>query len=175
MEFALGVYDALVQEGESLGLRHAGYHALESLRTEKAYRSWGHELSSLDSPLEAGLGFAVAFDKGHDFIGRDALLLGRDITLNRRLAAFTILDSQPLLLGDEPVYRDGTMVGRITSGTFGHTLGRSVGLGYVHSEDGVDSGFIGSGTYEVEIATERYPAEASLRAPYDPSAKRVRI
>jgi 4-methylaminobutanoate oxidase (formaldehyde-forming) len=173
-EFALGVYDTIVREGESLGLRHAGFHALDSLRMEKAYRSWGHDIVDLDSPLEAGLSFAVAFDKEQGFVGRDALLQRREKGLNKRLAVFTLVPSEPLLLGDEPIYRNGALVGRVTSGTFGHTLGRSVGMGYVHREDGVDAAFVTDGSYEIEILTERYPAIASLRAPYDPRGERVR-
>src|SRR5207248_2482471 len=87
-ELAAGVYDALVAAGDDLGLRHAGYHAMDSLRIEKAYRSWGHDLGSEDTPLEAGLGFAVAWDT--DFLGRDALRAQRDRPLTRRLTVFTL-------------------------------------------------------------------------------------
>jgi 4-methylaminobutanoate oxidase (formaldehyde-forming) len=174
-EFALSVYDSIVREGESSGLRHAGFHALDSLRMEKAYRGWGHDIVDLDSPLEAGLSFAVAFDKEQGFVGRDALLRQREKGLNKRLAVFTMIPAEPLLLGDEPIYRDGALVGRITSGRFGHTLGRSVGLGYVHSKDGVDASFVTDGSYEIEVAAERYPATVSLRAPYDPRGERVRM
>ena len=87
---------------------------------------------------------------------------------------FTIDDPEPLLLGDEPIYRDGVLVGRITSGSYGHTLGRSVGMGYVESEGGVDSAYIRAGSYEIEIMTERHTATATLRAPYDPNGDRLR-
>ena len=174
MEFALGVYEAIVDEGDSFGLRHAGFHAVESLRTEKAYRAWGHDISDQETPLEAGLGFAVDFDKKTEFIGRDALLRQRERGLDRRLAVFTLDDPEPLLLGDEPIYRDGILTGRITSGSFGHTIGRAVGLGYVETTDGAASKLIRDGSYEVEIATERVPASASLRPPYDPKGNRVR-
>ena len=174
-EFAIGVYEAIVAEGTELGLRHAGFHAMDSLRSEKAYRGWGHDITDMETPLEAGLGFAVGFDNGADFIGRDALLRQREGSLKRRLAVFTLDDPEPLLLGDEPVYRDGQLVGRITSGAYGHTLGRSVGMGYVESEDGVDAAYIRGGSYELELLTERYPATATLRAPYDPKSERVRM
>ena len=173
-EFATGVYDALVAEGEGFGLRHAGFHAMESLRLEKGYRAWGHDIVDQDTPLEAGLGFAVAFEKGVDFIGNPALLRQRDLGVGRRMALFTVDDPEPLLLGDEPLYRDGALCGRITSGAFGHTVGTSVGLGYVENADGVDAGFIRSGAYEVEIAARRYPATVSLRPLYDPRGERVR-
>ncbi len=167
--FAAGVYEAVV----GAGVRHAGYHALDSLRMEKGYRSWGHDIGGDDTPLEAGLGFAVAWKKG-GFTGRDALLRQRDKPLGRRLATFTLADPEPLLLGDEPIYRDGVLVGRITSGAYGHTLGRAVGMGYVVQPDGVDAAYVAAGRWELEIALERFAARAQLEAPYDPTSARVR-
>ena len=171
-EFMLGVYDRIVEVGSALGLRHAGYRSMDSLRLEKGYRAWGLDLTDQDTPLEAGLGFAVAFDKGVDFTGRDALLRQRDAGLERRLVMFVLDDPEPYILGNEPVYREGEVVGRITSGFFGHTVGRSVGMGYVRVEP--DAGPIASGSYELEMSTERFPATASLRPPYDPRSVRVR-
>src|SRR5262249_38264967 len=129
-EFAGGVYDAVVEAGEDLGLRHAGYHAMDSLRMEKAYRSWGHDLGCEDTPLEAGLGFAVRLDKRAPFTGREALLTQREKPLTPRLLVFVLDDPEPLLYHDEPVWRDGALVGRIASGAYGPTLRRSVGLGW---------------------------------------------
>jgi len=171
-DFAMGVYEELVAAGESFGLRHAGYHAMDSLRLEKGYRSWGHDIGADDTPLEAGLGFAVAFKK--EFVGREALLRQRDKPLARRLASFTLEDRRALLFGDEPIWRDDVLVGRITSGAYGHTLGRSVGLGYVSHPDGVDATFLSSGRWELELATERFAATARLEPPYDAAATRVR-
>jgi 4-methylaminobutanoate oxidase (formaldehyde-forming) len=150
-EFAVNACDALLDAGGEFGLRHAGYHALDSLRLEKGYRSWGHDLSPADTPLEAGLAFAVAFDKKADFIGREALLRQREAGIRRRLLSFMLDDPGRLLFHDEPIYGDGKVVGRITSGAFGHTLGRAVGLGYVE-----ESGPIRN--YEIDIAGERVPA-----------------
>jgi glycine cleavage system T protein len=172
-ELAQGVYDALVAAGGEVGLRHAGYHAMDSLRLEKGYRSWGHDLGPEDTPLDAGLGFAVALEKD-GFVGREALLRERDRPRSRRLLAFTLDDPEPLLLGDEPIWRDGRLVGRITSGAYGHTLGRSVGMGYVSHPEGVDTAFVRSARWELEIATERVPATARLEPPYDPTSARVR-
>jgi 4-methylaminobutanoate oxidase (formaldehyde-forming) len=174
-EFAQGVYDVVVEAGADLGLRHAGYHAMDSLRMEKAYRSWGHDLGGEDTPLEAGLGFAVAWSKQAPFIGRDALLAQRDTPLTKRLVVFTLDDAEPLLYHDEPIWRDGELVGRITSGAYGHTLGRSIGLGYVRHAGGVDDRYLDSGRWEVEIACERFPARARLSPPYDPKSLRVRM
>ena len=174
MEFAGHVYDSIVDSGARSGLRHAGYHAMESLRIEKGYRAWGHDIADRDTPLEAGLGFAVAFDKSADFVGREAVLRQREQGVRRRMVVLTLDDPDPLLLGDEPIYRDGVLVGRTTSGAYGHSLGRSVGLGYLEHDPVVDPAFIRAGAYEIESATERFSAAVSLRAPYDPGGRRVR-
>ncbi|MGH7277659.1 MAG: aminomethyltransferase family protein, partial [Candidatus Rokuibacteriota bacterium] len=174
-EFAPAVYDALVAAGDGIGLRHTGYHAMDSLRMERAYRSWGHELSSEDTPLEAGLGFAVSFGKKAPFIGREALMAQREQPLRRRLVVFTLEDPEPLLFGDEPIWRDGQLVGRLTSGAYGHTLGRAVGMGYVTHPDGVDDPWLASGRWEVEIACAHFAARAQLASPYDPKLLRVRM
>ena len=173
-EFATGVYDAIVSQGEEYGLRHAGFHAMESLRIEKGYRAWGHDLTDQETPLEAGLGFAVAFTKDSDFVGKTALLRQREEGTSKRLAIFTVDDPEPLLLGDEPIYRDGALVGRTTCGAFGHTLGRSIGMGYVENAVGVDPEFILAGSYEIDILAERFAATPRLRGPYDPKGERVR-
>lgn len=172
-EFVAGVYDALVAAGEDLGLRHAGYHAMDSLRMEKAYRSWGHDLGCEETPLQAGLGFAVRLEKPA-FLGRDALLAQRERPLTRRLVVFLLDDPEPLLYHAEPIWRDGELVGRISSGAYGHTLGRAIGLGWVTHADGVSDQFVESGRWEVEVACERIPARAQLAPPYDPKSRRVR-
>jgi 4-methylaminobutanoate oxidase (formaldehyde-forming) len=174
-EFAQAVFDAIVAAGRAFGLRLAGYHALNSLRMEKGYRHWGHDISDEDSPLEAGLAFAVAWDKPGGFIGRDALLQRRARGLERRLVSIALEDPAFLLYHNEPIWRDGERVGRISSGMFGHTLGTALGLGYVARRDApVDAGWIAAGRYEVEIATERVPARVQTRAFYDPGSERVR-
>jgi len=175
-DVATHVYDTIVAAGDGFGLRHAGYHALNSLRIEKAYRHWGHDMTDEDSLLEAGLGFTAAWDKPGGFIGREALLRQRDAGLARRLAVFTLDDPEPLLYHNEPVWRDGALVGRISSAMFGHTVGRSVGLGYVRREDGpVTAEWLAAGLYEIEIANERFAAGTSFRAPYDPGNERIRV
>jgi heterotetrameric sarcosine oxidase gamma subunit len=173
-ELAAGVYDAVVAAGEDLGLRHAGYHAMDSLRLEKAYRSWGHDVGGEDTPFEAGIAFVVCLDKRAPFTGRDALLAQQGKPLTRRLAVFVLDDPEPLLYHDEPIWRDGALVGRIASGAYGHTAGRAVGLGWIACPDGVTEVFVASGRWEVEIACERVPARAQLTPPYDPKSLRVR-
>lgn len=171
-EFMVAMYDAVVEAGADLGLRHAGYHALDSLRLERGYRHWGHDIGPTDTPFEAGLDFTVALET--DFIGRDALLAERDRPRTKRLVHLMLADPQPLLLHDEPIYRDATPAGWVTSGGFGYTLGRTVGLGYVHADVDITPEWLESARFEVEIATERFEATASLRPFYDPRGERVR-
>jgi glycine cleavage system T protein len=174
-DFALGVYDAIVAAGEAFGLRHAGYHALNSLRIEKAYRHWGHDITEEDTPLEAGLGFAVAWRKPGGFIGRDALLRQKDAGPKRRLVTFALENENRMLYHGEPIWRDGVLVGRLTSGMFGHTVGRAVGLGYVEAEGRVvTDAFVEQGKFEIEIACDRIPATATVGALYDPKSERVK-
>jgi glycine cleavage system T protein len=175
-EMATHVYDEVIAAADGLHLRHAGYHALNSLRIEKAYRHMGHDITDEDSPLEAGLGFAVAWDKPGGFIGRDALMRQRELGVSRRLVAFTLDDPEPLLYHNEPIWQDGRLVGKTSSGWYGHTLGRAVGLGYVEagSPDEATPDRLLAGTYELEIATRRFAATASLRPPYDPAGERIR-
>ena len=172
-ECGLQVYDALLEASEGLEMRHAGMHAMNSLRLEKGYRHWGHDITDEDTPLEAGLGFAVDFDKP-DFIGREALLRQRELGVKKRLVQFLLQDPEPLLYHHEPIYRDGSIVGYIASGAYGHSLGASVGLGYVKHEGGVSGDFVESGRYEIEVAGHRFPARASLKPLYDPQGIRLR-
>ena len=173
-EFMQSAYDEIVSAGQSFGLVHAGYHALNSLRIEKAYRHWSHDITDEDSPLEAGLGFVVRFDKKGGFTGRDALLAQREQGLSRRLLQFRLEDPQPLVYHNEPVWRDGTLVGHITSGAYGHTLGSCLGLGYVSVEKGSPPQVALEGAYEIEVAGRRFAAEASLKPLYDPANARIR-
>lgn len=174
-EFVGPIFDELEKEGRDLGLRFAGYHALDSLRSEKGYRHWGHDISPADTPFEAGLGFAVDLKTKGNFIGRAALEAGKSRPLTRRLVHFRMQQPRPVLFHDEPVYRDGRIVGRLTSGSYGYSIGAAVGMGYVECADGVTADFVERGAYEIEIAAERFPALASLRPFYDPASARVRM
>ena len=173
--FALPVYDALVAAGAAHGLSHCGYHTLNSLRMEKAYRDWSHDIGPDDSPLEAGLGFTIAWDKPGGFIGEEALRAQRAAGLpRRRLAQFLLEDPLPLLHHNEPIYRDGIRVGLVTSAMYGHTLGAAVALGYVGHADGVSDDFVLAGRYEIELADSRVAARVSLAPLYDPKGQRLR-
>ncbi len=178
-EFALPVYDALVAEGAGVGLRHCGYHALNTLRIEKGYREWAHDIGPEDTPLEAGLAFTCAWDKAGGFLGREALLKRRASgRCERRLVQFLLDDPEPQLYHNEPILRDGVLVGSTTSAAYGHTLGGAMALGYVRAENdtpGVDRAFVESGRFEIEVENRRYPAKASLTPMYDPKNRRIRI
>jgi 4-methylaminobutanoate oxidase (formaldehyde-forming) len=174
-EFSLHVFDTLIEAGQDFGLKHIGLQALNSLRLEKAYRDYGGDIDNTDTPLEVGLGYFVDFDKPGGFIGRDALLRLKESGYRYRMPQFLLEDPEPLLYFGEPIYRDGTYVGYIMAGAYGHTLGASVGVGPVESEEGIVSAeFVKSGTYEIDVAGVRYPAKVSLRPMYDPKLKRVR-
>ncbi|MBT5265800.1 MAG: FAD-dependent oxidoreductase [Rhodospirillaceae bacterium] len=174
-DMARHVLASVLEAGADLGVVPAGMHAMESCRLEKAFRHWGHDISDEDSPIQGGLMFACKPDKGLDFIGRDALLRLRDAGApKRRLVQFKLLDAEPMLYHNEPIFRDGQVVGRLTSAGYGHTLGASIGLGYIAGEGGVTANFIKAGSYEIEVAGERFEADASLRAMYDPTGERMR-
>jgi glycine cleavage system T protein len=174
-EFAQSVYDVIVGAGAAFGLRLAGYHALNSLRMEKAYRHWGHDIGDEDTPLEAGLQFAIAWNKPGGFVGLEPLSEQREAGVRRRLVAIALERADRLLYHNEPIWRNGELVGRISSGMFGHTLGAALGLGYVaNSGVPVSAEWIAAGQYEVEVAAERVPARVSLRPFYDPASARVK-
>ena len=174
-EFAQSVFDLIVSAGAPFGLRLAGYHALNSLRMEKAYRHWGHDLCDEDTPLEAGLHFALAWNKPGGFVGLEPLARQREAGVRRRLVAVALERTDRLLYHNEPIWRNGKLVGKISSGMFGHTLGTALGLGYLaNGGAAVSAEWIGSGHYEVEVAAERVPARVSLRPFYDPAGERVR-
>ena len=173
-EFAPGVFDVILENGPAHGFHLAGYHALNSLRIEKGYRHWGHDITDETTPLESGLGFAVKWEKPGGFVGREALEERRNAPLSRRLVQFLLEDPEPMLYHEEPIWRDGVRVGRTTSGMYGHTLGGSVGLGYVEHPGGVDQEFIATGNFELEVAGKRFAAAASLRPMYDPTGEKIK-
>lgn len=185
-EFAQDIYDKIIEAGNDYGLQPGGMHALNSLRLEKAFRHWGHDITDEDTPLEAGLGFAVKFDKPGGFIGRDALLrqkeelsVSKNGVLKKRLVQFALENPEPLLYHNEPIWckqaQHDKIVGDLTSGMYGHTVETCLGMGYVSYEDGVSKDFLESSTFEIEVAGERHRARASLRAFYDPKSERVRM
>ena len=174
-EFARHVFDTVWSAGREVGLCPAGYHALEHLRCERAYREFELDLTPEDTPFEAGLGFTVKLDKPADFTGRDALLRQRDAgPLKKRLVMFRLHDPEPVLLHDELIRMNGDVVGYVSSGAFGFTLGSSVAMGYVHHPDGVTKALVESAEWHIELAGQMHAAQASLKPFFDPTGERVK-
>jgi 4-methylaminobutanoate oxidase (formaldehyde-forming) len=169
-------FDYLWQHGESHGLRLAGMHTLDSCRMEKKFVHYGHDIADQDTPLECGMGFVCAFDKDIPFTGRDAILKQKESGsfMHKRLVQFLLQDPQAMLYSHEPILRDGVIVGHLTSGNYGHTLGGSVGLGYIEVEDEVNKEYLESGNFAIDVGGDQVPAKASLSAMYDPKAERMR-
>ena len=176
-EQAVGVYDRLVEAGRELGLRHAGLKALSSLRMEKGYRDYGHDIDNTDTVLEAGLGFAVALDKPGGFIGRDAVAAQKAAgPLSRRLVQVLLADPEPLLFHAEVVRRNGTEVGYVRAASYGWTLGGAVGLAMIDSGGTpADQSWLDSDDWTVQVGERIVPARLSLRPLYDPASKRIRM
>jgi 4-methylaminobutanoate oxidase (formaldehyde-forming) len=173
-EQAVHVYDRIVEAGEAFGMKHAGLKALSSLRLEKGYRDYGHDIDNMDDPYSTGLGFAVRLDKDSDFIGKQACIERKaDPHYPHRLVQILLQDPEPLMIHSEVVLRNGEPVGEVRAASYGHTLGASVGLAMV-SGDPVDAEYLAAGTWEVDIGGRRYPASVSLKPLYDPGMKRVR-
>jgi glycine cleavage system T protein len=175
-EYTHAAHDALIAGIRAAGVEpvHCGLMALDSLRLEKGYRDFAVDIDNTDTPLQAGLGFAVDFTKP-DFIGRDALLHQKASgPLTRRIVQFLLQDPAPLLHGNEPILCDGQDVGYIRAGAFGPTLGASVGLGVVDHPDGITPEMLRRHRWEVEVCDTRIPATPSLAPLYDPRGDRVR-
>ena len=169
-------FDVLWEKGESHGLKLAGMHTLDSCRMEKKFVHYGHDVADQDTPLECGMSFVCALDKAVPFTGRDAILKQKESGsfMRKRLAQFLLQDPEAMLYHHEPILRDGVIVGHLTSGNYGHTLGGSVGLGYVEVEDDVTRDYLDSGSFAIDVAGDHIPAKASLSALYDPKAERMR-
>jgi glycine cleavage system aminomethyltransferase T/glycine/D-amino acid oxidase-like deaminating enzyme len=174
-EQATHVYDRLVEVGERHGLRHAGLKALASLRMEKGYRDYGHDIDNTDSILEAGLGFAMDLKKG-DFLGRDAVMAKKaEGPLTRRIAQVLVKDPDPLMFHGEIVRRDDKPIGYVRAASYGHTLGGAVGLFMIEAGQPIDAAYIEGAKWDVEIAGARHEATVSLKPLYDPTNARVKM
>ena len=173
-EYALGLYDDLMAAGADLGVRRVGFEAMSSLRLEKGYRDMGVDIDNTDTPLAAGLGFAVAWDKPGGFIGRDALLAAKAAgTPTRRLVNMFIDDPTADLFGGEPVLLDGGWVGYVRAAAFGHTLGGPVGIAQVECAAGVTADWLQNGHFEVATPARQLPARLQLAPLYDPQRRRI--
>ncbi|KZY06541.1 MULTISPECIES: GcvT family protein [unclassified Sulfitobacter] len=172
-DMAAHAFETLHAAGQEFGLKLCGMHMMDCARIEKGFRHFGHDITPEDHVLEAGLGFAVKTDKP-DFIGRDAVLRKKDEGLSARLLQFRLKDPEPLLYHNEPILRDGKIVGYLSSGAYGHHLGGAMGLGYVPCR-GETAAQVLSSRYEIDVAGTRVAAEASLKPMYDPASERVKV
>ncbi|MEM6563053.1 MAG: FAD-dependent oxidoreductase [Pseudomonadota bacterium] len=172
-DMAAHAFEVLHEAGQDLGLKLCGMHMMDCARIEKGFRHFGHDITCEDHVLEAGLGFAVKTDKP-SFIGREAVLRKKESGLEQRLLQFKLNDSEPLLYHNEPVLRDGEIVGYLSSGAYGHHLGAAMGLGYVPCI-GESAADVLASTYEIDVAGTRVAAEASLKPMYDPKSERVKL
>lgn len=140
---------------------------MNTLRLESGFRHWGHDISDEDTPLEAGLGFAVAWDKPGGFLGRRVLEAQRAESVRvKRLVQLRITDSSQIVYHDEPIRREGVVVGRVTSGMYGHTFGACLAMGYLYNQEGVTKEWIESGSFDIEVASVQVPADAQIRPFY---------
>jgi 4-methylaminobutanoate oxidase (formaldehyde-forming) len=175
-EQTVHVYDRLVEAGASVGLVHAGLKSLASLRMEKGYRDYGHDIDNTDTLLEAGLGFAADLKKPGGFLGKDAVMAQKTQgTLKKRLLQILVKDPEPLMFHAEVVRRNGAPCGYIRAASYGHTLGGAVGLAMIAANTPIDAKWIEAGTWEVEIAGKLYPAIASLKPLFDPENKKIKV
>ncbi|MBP6228785.1 MAG: GcvT family protein [Pseudomonadales bacterium] len=174
-EQAVHVLDRILDAGAKFGLRLAGLKALASLRLEKGYRDYGHDIDNTDDPYETGLGFAVNLKKPGGFIGRDACVAKKAASpYPQRLVQVLLRDPEAMMYHAEVVLRDGVAVGDVRAASYGHTLGGSVGLAMVEGEH-LEEHSLGEGNWEVDIAGRRYPATVSLRPFYDPRMERIKL
>ena len=167
------MFETLHEAGQDMGLKLCGMHMMDTCRIEKGFRHFGHDITSEDHVLEAGLGFAVKTDKPN-FIGRDAVLAKRETGLEQRLVQFKLTDAEPLLYHNEPILRNGENVGYLSSGGYGHHVGAAIGMGYVPCKGESVAELLAS-SFEIDVMGARVKAEAQLKPFYDPKSERVKV
>jgi 4-methylaminobutanoate oxidase (formaldehyde-forming) len=172
-EMAGHAFETLHAAGQDMGVKLCGMHMMDSCRIEKGFRHFGHDITCEDHVIDAGLGFAVKVDKP-DFIGKGAVIERKETGPKNRMLQFKLTDPEPLLFHNEPLIRDGEIVGYISSGNYGHTLGAAIGMGYVPCE-GEKAADVLASTYEIDVMGTRVRAEASLKPMYDPKSERTKV
>ena len=171
-DMAAHAFETLHAAGQDMGMKLCGMHMMDAGRIEKGFRHFGHDITAEDHILEAGLGFAVKTDKP-DFMGRDAVLRKKEAGLDMRLVQFKLTDPEPLLYHNEPVMRDGEVVGYLSSGVYGHHVGAAMGMGYVPCKGETVAELLTS-DFEIDVMGTKVKAEASLKPFYDPKSERVK-
>jgi 4-methylaminobutanoate oxidase (formaldehyde-forming) len=175
-EFAAGVYEDLMNAGAAFGVRRGGYYAIESLRLEKGYRAFGRELTPSENPVEAGLLFACKLKTDIAFLGREAVEKARAEGPRKKLVGFKVDAPEAMLWGGELILRDGAVAGQVTSAAWGEATGSCVGLAYLRASDNsvINAGWIGAGSYQVNVGGRLYPVSVSLKPLYDATNDKVR-
>jgi 4-methylaminobutanoate oxidase (formaldehyde-forming) len=168
------VFDAVMRAGKAYGIAPTGYRAIESLRLEKGYRAWSSDITPNDTPLHAGLGWAVKSKGNQPFLGREALERIAAAPLTKMLASFTTEREDVVLSGRETILRNGEFAGYLTSGGYGYTVQKPIGMGYIRHAGGVDEAYVRAGRYELVVAKEVVKANVHLEPIYDPSHARVK-
>ncbi len=175
-EFAVGVYQDLMESGEQFGVGRGGYYTIESMRLEKGYRAFGRELTPSENPVEAGLLFACKLKTDIEFLGRAAVEKAKAEGPRRKLVGFSVDAPEAMLWGGELVLRDGAVAGQVTSAAWGETVGGCVGLAYVRAADNsvINADWVKEGHYQVNVGGQLYPISVSLRPIYDPTSTKIR-
>jgi heterotetrameric sarcosine oxidase gamma subunit len=175
-EFAVGVYEDLIETGERFGVGPGGYYTIESMRLEKGYRAFGRELTPSENPVEAGLLFACKLKTDIEFLGRAAVEKAKAEGPRRKLVGFRVDEPEAMLWGGELVLRDGAVAGQVTSASWGETVGGCVGLAYVRAADDsvIDAAWVKAGCYQVNVGGQLYPTSVSLKPIYDPTSTKIR-
>jgi len=179
-EHALGVYDTVVKHGVDVDLKHAGLKALSSLRMEKGYRDYGHDMDNTDTLLQVGLSFTCDMEKEGGFIGKDHVLAEkRNVKENggicSRLLQILVLDNPDVMMHHgEVVWRNGQRVGDVRAASYGFTLGGACGLAMINAGEPINKAFVSSGEWEVEVGGNRFPCKLSLAPMYDPKNLKIK-
>ncbi len=176
-EFAVGVYEQLMNDGADLGVADAGYYAIESMRLEKGYRAFGRELTPDYNPVEAGLLFACKLRTSTPFLGRNAVEQARVDGPRRRLVSIVVQSPEPMMWGSELLLRAGSAAGQVMSAAWGEAVGSCVGLAYLWDPSGgpITADWIRAGSYEVDIGGDRFPVMVTLKPPFDPAGGRIKV
>jgi 4-methylaminobutanoate oxidase (formaldehyde-forming) len=173
------VFDTIMKRNDDYPIKLCGLHAMDSCRIEKAYRHYGHDISNEDNVLEAGLGFVVKENKPDtkfgSMIGKNSIIKKRNEGFKNILLQFRLKDPEPLLYHNEPIIRDGEIVGYLTSGNYGHHLKGAIGLGYIKCKEiGESTTSILASNYQIDVAGNKIDADISLSPMYDPKSIKVK-
>jgi glycine cleavage system aminomethyltransferase T len=155
---AKDIYNLILEKGKKFQLSLCGMHAMDIMRMESGFLHWGHDISPEENQYQAGLKFAISYKKNVDFIGKEALMSIKDKNLDKRLMMFALKDSkpgEPLLLHDEPIYLDDTIIGRTTSGNYSFCYEKNLSYGYVNSGNSYET--LKDKNVFIEVEKKKYP------------------